>query len=52
MNYLKPEGQMLLEIGYDQVPALEALLPDGWQVLRIVRDLQSRPRVWHGKRNA
>ena len=52
MNYLKPEGEMLLEIGYNQIPTLEALLPGGWQVLQITKDLQSHPRVWHGKREA
>ena len=51
-NFLKPEGQMLLEIGYNQAPELEALLPAGWQVLQVARDLQSHPRIWHGKRNA
>ena len=49
--FLKPEGQMLLEIGYNQAPDLEALLPGGWHVLQIVRDLQSHPRIWHGKRS-
>ncbi len=50
VEYLKPGGEMLLEIGHDQVMGLAALLPDSLEVIQIVEDLQSHPRVWHGKR--
>lgn len=48
-SFLKPEGEMLLEIGYDQVPGLEAILPPHLELVQVVEDLQSHPRVFHVK---
>jgi release factor glutamine methyltransferase len=41
---LKPGGWLLLEIGFGQQPAVEALLR-GWRFLSVVHDLQGIPRV-------
>jgi release factor glutamine methyltransferase len=41
---LKPRGWLMMEIGYGQRPALEALL-DGWSEVSFVPDLQGIPRV-------
>ncbi len=41
---LKPQGWLLLEIGFGQQPAVEALLR-GWQSVSVVHDLQGIPRV-------
>jgi release factor glutamine methyltransferase len=41
---LKPEGWLLLEIGFGQQPAVEALLR-GWRSVSVVHDLQGIPRV-------
>ena len=41
---LKPRGRLLLEIGYGQQPAVEALLGD-WGSVSVVHDLQGIPRV-------
>ncbi len=41
---LKPEGWLLLEIGFGQQPAVEALLR-GWRSVSLVHDLQGIPRV-------
>lgn len=41
---LKPRGWLMMEIGYGQQRALEALLAD-WSVVRFVSDLQGIPRV-------
>lgn len=45
--FLKSEGQMLLEMGFDQGPALHSLLPSYLEFLQIIEDLQSNPRVFH-----
>jgi release factor glutamine methyltransferase len=41
---LKPRGRLLLEIGYGQQPAVEALL-GGWGSVKVIHDLQGIPRV-------
>ncbi|HVJ08858.1 MAG TPA: peptide chain release factor N(5)-glutamine methyltransferase [Acidisarcina sp.] len=41
---LKPHGWLLMEIGYGQQPAIEALLAD-WSDVTFVPDLQGIPRV-------
>jgi release factor glutamine methyltransferase len=41
---LKPQGWLMMEIGYGQQPALEALL-DCWSEVSFVPDLQGIPRV-------
>jgi release factor glutamine methyltransferase len=41
---LKPQGWMMMEIGYGQQPALEALL-GGWHEVSFMPDLQGIPRV-------
>jgi release factor glutamine methyltransferase len=41
---LKPRGWLIMEIGYSQRPALEALL-GGWSEVIFVPDLQGIPRV-------
>jgi release factor glutamine methyltransferase len=41
---LKPQGWLLLEIGFGQQPAVEALLR-GWRSVSVVHDLQGIPRV-------
>jgi release factor glutamine methyltransferase len=41
---LKPRGWLIMEIGYGQRPALEALL-GGWSEVSFVPDLQGIPRV-------
>ena len=41
---LKPQGWLMMEIGYGQQPAVAALL-GGWDVLTFVPDLRGIPRV-------
>jgi release factor glutamine methyltransferase len=41
---LKPQGWLMMEIGFGQQPALEALL-GGWREVSFVPDLQGIPRV-------
>ncbi len=41
---LKPGGWLLLEIGFGQQPAVEALLRE-WQSVSVIHDLQGIPRV-------
>lgn len=48
-DFLKPEGEMLLEIGYNQAPALQAMLPQHLAWVETSKDLQSHPRVIHVK---
>jgi release factor glutamine methyltransferase len=43
-SVLIPQGWLMMEIGYGQQPALEALL-SGWRGVSFVRDLQGIPRV-------
>ncbi len=50
IHYLKPDGQMLLEIGHNQLPMLQKIIPDFLKLDEVVQDLQSHPRVCHLKR--
>lgn len=55
-RYLKPGGQILLEIGYDQGEAVRRLLADGgFEKTEVCRDLAGRDRVvkafWPGKQS-
>jgi len=43
-HVLKPDGWLMIEIGYTQSPLLEELLK-GWHDIRFVPDLQGIPRV-------
>ena len=44
--FLKANGNMILEIGFDQGEAVKALVDDDqWQLLEIMPDLQSIPRI-------
>lgn len=45
-GYLKPDGFMVIEIGYDQFAAIEELSAAySWQILDVTRDLQGFPRT-------
>ncbi|MGB8535800.1 MAG: peptide chain release factor N(5)-glutamine methyltransferase [Acidobacteriaceae bacterium] len=46
---LKPQGWLMMEIGYGQRPALEALL-GGWREVSFAPDLQGIPRVVQAQR--
>jgi release factor glutamine methyltransferase len=43
-NLLKPQGWLVLELGYGQSTALAKLL-EGWSAVSFVQDLQGIPRV-------
>jgi release factor glutamine methyltransferase len=44
--YLKPDGFMVIEIGYDQFAAIEELSAAySWEILDVTRDLQDIPRT-------
>lgn len=50
-EYLEPGGWLCLEIGYDQGPALEALLKEnGYADVEIIRDLAGLNRVAAGRK--
>jgi release factor glutamine methyltransferase len=49
IQVLKPQGWLMMEIGYGQQPALEDLL-GGWSELSFVPDLQGIPRVVQAQR--
>ncbi len=50
--FLAPGGWLLLEIGYNQQPAIEALLQhSGYQLIRFVPDYQGIPRVAAAQRS-
>jgi len=45
-GYLKPDGFMVIEIGYDQFAAIEELsAAHSWEILDVTRDLQGFPRT-------
>jgi release factor glutamine methyltransferase len=53
-SVLAPEGTALLEIGFDQGPAVEAVvagLGEGW-ACRVQDDLSGKPRLAHVERSA
>lgn len=46
IEYLKPEGFMVIEIGYDQFAAIEELSAAySWEIVDVTRDLQDIPRT-------
>lgn len=48
-RYLRPEGQLLVEHGYDQGPAARALMQEaGFDAVRTFPDLEGRDRVCSG----
>lgn len=48
-DYLKPEGRVLFEIGYDQGEAVSALLREnGFREVRVIKDLARNDRVVTG----
>jgi len=50
--YLKPNGHLLMEIGYDQGEAVRSLVHEAvWTVLEIRSDLQCIPRILVLRRN-
>jgi release factor glutamine methyltransferase len=45
-NFLKPDGYLILEIGFDQGEAVENLIdPNRWRLIEIRPDLQGIPRI-------
>jgi len=45
-GYLKPDGFMVIEIGYDQFAAIEKLSAEcSWEIVDVTRDLQDIPRT-------
>ncbi len=51
--YLKPTGLLVLELGYNTLPAVEPLLGDsGWTNIRITKDLAGIPRVISAERDS
>jgi release factor glutamine methyltransferase len=45
-DFLKSEGHLLIEIGFDQAAAVERLIDANvWKLLKIYPDLQGIPRV-------
>jgi release factor glutamine methyltransferase len=50
-SVLKPQGWLMLEVGYGQQPAVEALLR-GWSAVSFVRDLRGIPRVVQAQKHA
>lgn len=52
LRVLKPDGWFAIEIGYDQAPAVEALMRQaGAQGVRTIKDLSNRDRVVTGMKN-
>ena len=51
-NYLKPEGLLAFEIGYDQGETVSSLMKDrGYKRVKIVKDLAGLDRVVTGRIN-
>ena len=45
-KFLKPDGHLILEIGFDQGEAVESLIePNRWHLIEIRPDLQGIPRI-------
>jgi release factor glutamine methyltransferase len=50
-QYLKPGGLLVLELGYNSLPAVEPLLdPSDWMNLSVTKDLAGIPRVLSAER--
>lgn len=47
-GYLKPEGMLFFEIGYDQAEAVCALMQEEFSGIRVVKDLAGLDRVVYG----
>lgn len=50
--YLKPDGMLFFEIGYDQGEAVSQLMDADFEEVRVIRDLAGLDRVVCGKRKA
>ena len=44
-KYLKPEGTLLLEIGFDQAKAVRELLENRYKEIEIKKDLEKNDRI-------
>jgi release factor glutamine methyltransferase len=42
---LKPDGRLLMELGYQSLEGVRALLADGWSDFEVISDLAGWPRV-------
>ena len=50
-DYLKPEGKLILEIGYDQAEDVVAICEEhGFTELKVIKDLSGNDRVVKGKK--
>ena len=47
--YLKPDGMLFLEIGYNQAEAVQNLMEQGFTGIRVVKDLAGLDRVVYGR---
>lgn len=50
--YLKPEGMLFFEIGYDQAEAVSGLMEDAFTDVHVVKDLAGLDRVVYGTRRS
>jgi methylase of polypeptide subunit release factors len=47
-NFLKPGGELLIEIGFDQSPRVENMFDARlWETVEFLPDLQGIPRIAH-----
>jgi len=47
-GYLKPEGMLFFEIGYDQAKAVQSLMQERFSGIQVVKDLAGLDRVVYG----
>ncbi len=45
LRALKPDGQLILELGYDSLPGVRAMLAEGWKEPTVRNDLAGVPRA-------
>jgi methylase of polypeptide subunit release factors len=47
-TFLKPGGELFVEIGFDQSPRVEKMFVPGlWETVEFLPDLQGIPRIAH-----